>query len=145
MICQNVLQPCLSENHTIIWIVSVGGEPYRSSSPTPCTAQGQLQLSQFAHISIQPDLGCFQGQGIHHLSGQSVPVPHHSSPKILFPSRLLNLSLFVILTRYRLCQLYWSLQNCLVYTVSQSHVLCVTVISLALVSYEMMLLVRPQF
>lgn len=63
---------CLLENHTIIWIISVRGVLYRPFTPTPCTKQGHLQLSQFAQISIQPDLGCFQGWVIHHPSGQGL-------------------------------------------------------------------------
>jgi len=34
----------------------------------PCNEQGHLQLSQDAQSPIQPDLECFQGQGIHHIS-----------------------------------------------------------------------------
>lgn len=107
---------CLLENHTIIWIISVGGDPYRSITPTPCTKLGHLQLSQFAQVSIQPDLGCFHGWVIHQLSGH-----HHSYPKKLFPSRLPNLSFFLISSRYRLSQLYWSLWSYLgLHIISQS-------------------------
>ena len=44
---------------------------------SPCNEQGYLQLDQVAQSSIQPDLECFQGWGIYHLSGQPVPVFHH--------------------------------------------------------------------
>ena len=43
----------------------------------PCNKQGHLQLDQVAQSPIQPSLWCLQGQGIHHLSGQPVPVLHH--------------------------------------------------------------------
>ena len=42
----------------------------------PCNEQGHLQLHQVAQSPIQPDIECLQGWGIHHLSGQPVPVPH---------------------------------------------------------------------
>ena len=35
--------------------------------------------------SVQSDLECLQGWGIHHLSGQPVPAPHHPYNKKLFP------------------------------------------------------------
>ncbi|KAK4810053.1 hypothetical protein QYF61_005116 [Mycteria americana] len=41
------------------------------------TGKGHLQLDQVAQSPIQPDLECFQGWGIYHLSGQPVPVLHH--------------------------------------------------------------------
>ncbi|KAK4815575.1 LOW QUALITY PROTEIN: hypothetical protein QYF61_004092 [Mycteria americana] len=63
-----------SENHRMLWI---GRDLYRSSSPTPLQEQGHLQLDQVAQSPIQPDLECFQGWGLHYLSGQLVPVPHH--------------------------------------------------------------------
>ena len=44
----------------------------------PCDEQEHLQLDQVAQSPVQPDLECLQGWEIHHLSGQPVPVPHHS-------------------------------------------------------------------
>jgi len=44
---------------------------------TPCNEQGHLPLDQVAQSLVQPDLECLSGWDIHHLSGQSVPVPHH--------------------------------------------------------------------
>lgn len=43
------------------------------------TVQPLLQhlLDPVAPNPIQPDLGCFQAWGIHHLSGQPLPVPPH--------------------------------------------------------------------
>lgn len=44
-----------------------------------------LQLDQVAQSPGHPDLGCLLGQGIHHVSGQPVPVFHHSYYKKLIP------------------------------------------------------------
>ena len=43
----------------------------------PCNEQGHLQLDEVAQCPVQPDLECLWAWGIHHLSGQPVPVPHH--------------------------------------------------------------------
>ena len=40
----------------------------------PCNEQGHLQLDQVSQSLVQPDLECLQGQVIHLLSGQTVPV-----------------------------------------------------------------------
>ena len=54
-------------------------------APTPCQMQGQqlphLILDQTVQGPIQSDLEYLQGQGIHNLSGQPVPVPHQSHSK----------------------------------------------------------------
>ena len=50
-----------------------------------CHEQGHLQLNQSAQSPIQPDLECLQGRGIHHISGQPVPVAQHPYCKKLFP------------------------------------------------------------
>lgn len=42
----------------------------------PFKKQGCLQLNQVAQRPTQPDLGCLQGQGINHLSGQPAPDLH---------------------------------------------------------------------
>jgi len=34
-----------------------------------------MLLDQVAQCLVQPDLDCLQGQGIHYVSGQPVPVP----------------------------------------------------------------------
>ena len=44
----------------------------------PCNEQEHLQLDQGAQSPLEPDFECLQGQSIHHLSGQHVPVPHHT-------------------------------------------------------------------
>jgi len=51
----------------------------------PCNEEGHPRLDQDAQSLVQPDLECLQGQGIHHISGQPVPVPHHSHCKRVFP------------------------------------------------------------
>jgi len=40
-----------------------------------------LQLHQVAQSPVQPDLECFQGWGIYHLSGQPVPLFHPTRGK----------------------------------------------------------------
>jgi len=47
----------------------------------PCSEQGHLLLDQAGQSPVQPGLECFQGWGINHLSGQSVPVFHHPHHK----------------------------------------------------------------
>ena len=51
----------------------------------PCHKQGHqsphLILDQAAQGPIQPGLEYLQGWGIHNLSGQLVPAPHHSHSK----------------------------------------------------------------
>ena len=56
-------------------------EPLRSSNSSPLLRQGHLPPDQVAQSPIQPGLECFQGGGIHNLSGQPVPVSHHPPSK----------------------------------------------------------------
>ncbi|KAK4831174.1 LOW QUALITY PROTEIN: hypothetical protein QYF61_015644 [Mycteria americana] len=66
----------------------------QSSSPTPLQEQGHLQLDQVAQSPIQPDLECFQGWGIHYLSGQPLSA---SPPSFLnLPSLSLKPLLLVL-------------------------------------------------
>ena len=51
----------------------------------PCNEQGHPQLDQVAQGLIQPRLESLQGWGIHHTSGQPVPVPPHPHCKGLLP------------------------------------------------------------
>jgi len=56
--------------------------------PTPSRQGHQapyLILDQATHGPTQPGLEHPQGQGIHNLSGQPVPAPHHSHSKELHP------------------------------------------------------------
>lgn len=56
-----------------------------ADSPQPaCNEQGHPELDQTAQSPIQPDLGCFQGWGIYHLSGQPVPISPPSPQKKIF-------------------------------------------------------------
>ena len=52
----------------------------------PSNEQGHPQLDHVAQSPVQPDLECLQGWGIHQLSWQPVPVPHHTYCKNLLPS-----------------------------------------------------------
>ena len=68
----------------------VGRDLKDHESPTPpCHRQGHqpphLILDQTVQGPIQPGLEHLQGQGIHNLSEQPVPAPHHSSGKELPP------------------------------------------------------------
>ena len=47
----------------------------------PCNEQEDLQLDHVAQSPVQPDRECFQGWGIYHLAGQSVPLFHHPHGK----------------------------------------------------------------
>lgn len=57
----------------IVWV----GKDLRKVSPIPCNEQEHLQLDEVTQNPVQPDLKCFKGRGIHHLSGKPVPVFHH--------------------------------------------------------------------
>ena len=62
----------------------VGRDLKDHESPTPLPHQGHQpphltsSFNQAAQGPIQSGLEHFQGRGIHNLSGQPVPVPHHS-------------------------------------------------------------------
>jgi len=47
----------------------------------PYNEQGHLQRDLVAQSPVQPDLGCFQGCGLHCLTGQPMPVFHHPHGK----------------------------------------------------------------
>jgi len=51
----------------------------------PCNKQEHLPLDQVAQSPIQPDLECFQGWSIYHLSGQPALVFHHPQCKKILP------------------------------------------------------------
>ena len=67
-----------------------------------CHRQGHqpphLILDQVAQGPIQPGLEHLQGWGIHNLSGQPVPAPHHSPGKELPPAIQPKSSLFQLKT-----------------------------------------------
>ena len=60
----------------------------------PCNKQGHLQLDQVAQSPVQPDLECLRGWGIHHTSGQPVPVFNHFYCIYLFLIFSINLPYF---------------------------------------------------
>jgi len=78
-ICQHSLlyasQPV--DNHRIIECFGLEGTFRGHLAQSLCNEQGHLSLHQVAQSSVQPDLDCFQGWGIYHLSGQPIPVFHH--------------------------------------------------------------------
>jgi len=45
----------------------------------PCSKQGYLKLDQVARSPVQPGLRCFQGWGLHYLSGQTLSIPQNQS------------------------------------------------------------------
>ena len=55
----------------------------------PCSEQGRLQLDQVAQRPVQPDLECFQRQGLHYLSGQ----PHRCFTTVMVKNFFLIASL----------------------------------------------------
>jgi len=71
-----------SQNHRLAW---VGRDPKDHPVPNLGHRQGQqppyLVLDEAAQGPIQPGLEHPQGWGIHIVSGQPVPAPHHSLSK----------------------------------------------------------------
>jgi len=61
--------PPVSQTHTI---AEVGRDLRRSSSPTPCSEQGQLE--QAAQGCVEPGFAYLQGREPHSISGQPLPV-----------------------------------------------------------------------
>jgi len=66
-------------------MASIGRDLKDHQGPTPLLQAGPptsiFNTNQAAQGPIQPGLENFQGWGIHSLSGQPVPVPHHLSVK----------------------------------------------------------------
>ena len=84
-----------SQNHRMAW---VGRDPMITELQPPCRVQDHqpphLILVQAAQGPIQPGLDHLQTRGIHSLSGQPIPTPHHSHSKELPPISNLNLPSF---------------------------------------------------
>ena len=82
-----------SNYHRIIECLGLEGTPKIIRVQSPCLRQGRqppdLILDQAAQGPIQPGCEHLQGWGIHSLSGQPVPAPHHSLGRIMAVSILL--------------------------------------------------------
>ena len=68
-----------------------------------------LPLDQVAQSHIQPGLQCLQGGGIHSLTGQPVPVSHHSHCKRCFS---LYLTQIYLLKAQNYFPLFWHHTPC---------------------------------
>ena len=69
----------LSQNHRKT--TPLGWKTYKFLFQPTCYRWGHFPLDQVAQSPIQPGLECFQGGGIHSLSGQHVPVSCHPHSK----------------------------------------------------------------
>ena len=77
LISYSILGACLWHHvYRITWFGSKGTFKDHLVQPL-CHGRGHFSLNQVAQSPIQPDLECFQKQGIYHLSGQLVPASHH--------------------------------------------------------------------
>jgi len=101
---------CLLEDHRIGECFGWEGtfRAHLAHTP-PCSKQGHLQPDQVAQSPIQPDLKCFQGCGISHLSGQPVPVFHQPHCKNFFLK--MNLALGVDRMIYKVFGVFFSLKK----------------------------------
>jgi len=93
-------------NHKIIeWLGLEGTSRIIKLQPLCCVQGCQLShliLDQAAQGPIQPGREHLQGWGIHSLSGQPVPTPHHSHNKELPPDIQSKSSLLQLIT-FPLC------------------------------------------
>ena len=71
-------------NHRIIELLELEETFKGHLVQLPCNEQGHPQLDQVAQGLIQPPPESLQGQGIHYLAGQPVPVSHHPHCRRLF-------------------------------------------------------------
>ena len=78
------------------------GTPRIIKLQRPCLMQDcqppRLILDQAVLGPIQPGLECLQGQGIHNLSGQPIPAPHHSLCKEYLISNLITTLILTLIT-----------------------------------------------
>ena len=78
----------LSQYHRIINLFELEGTFKGHLVQFLYSEQGHPPLDQGAQNLVQPDLECLQGQVIHHLCGQPVPVlrhPHCKKTFLLYP------------------------------------------------------------
>jgi len=75
----------LRQYHRIIESFVLEGTPRGHLVQPPSSKQGNRQLDQVAQSPVQSGLECFQGWGLHCLSGQPVPVFHHPHCKEFLP------------------------------------------------------------
>jgi len=85
--CDYHIQRDFSSGHRITEWHALQGTSRIMKLQLPCHRQGRQPprtvLDQAAQDPIQPGLEHLQGWGIHNLSGQPVPAPHHSLGKEL--------------------------------------------------------------
>ena len=86
-LCRQLLQGA-KENHRLTECCGLEGTFRGHLIQPPCHGQVHLPLDQVAQVLVQPDLECFKGWGIHHLSGQPVPGFHHPHCKKCLTSSL---------------------------------------------------------
>ena len=89
------------QNHRITEWPGLEGTSRIMNLQSPCHRQGHQPphlLDQVAQGPIQPGLEHLQGWGIHNLSGQPIPAPHHSPGKELSPNIQPKSSLFQLKT-----------------------------------------------
>jgi len=79
-------QAGISWNHRTVVSFELEGTFKSPLVQLPCNEWGHLQLDQVVQCPVQPDFECLLGWGIHHLSGQRVPVLHDYYHTKLFPS-----------------------------------------------------------
>ena len=71
--------------YRIIESFGLEGTPRGHLVQPPRSEQGHCYLDQVAQSPVQPGLQCFQGWGLHYLSGQPVPVFHNPHFKEFLP------------------------------------------------------------
>jgi len=79
----NIIIPILLNRLRLVECFGLEGTFRGHLAQHPRSEQGHLPLDQVAQSAVQPDLECFQGWGIDHLSGEPVPVFHHPHCKFL--------------------------------------------------------------
>ena len=93
--------PSFTQNHRITERPGLEGTPRIMKLQPPYHRQGHqpphLILEQAAQGCIQPGLEHLQGRGIHSLSGQPVPAPHHSHSEELWREKARGTKTLIVL------------------------------------------------